>query len=154
LPADFESFCSSIMLQGLALSTPWSSQACQQHCQQILAQLACTVAAAATQMEGGASSKQQQQQQQGVAGSLTQQQQQGCWQQLLGLLLPQLLDSLRDTLLAQHRHSRAHDKGELGGWHPGCFTHLVACCTMHLLRRRLPPVPYASSRVPGFYPFQ
>jgi hypothetical protein len=55
------------------------------------------------------------QQQQGVIGSLQQQQQQGCWQQLLGLLLPQLLDCLRDTLMAQHRHNRAQDKGELGG---------------------------------------
>jgi hypothetical protein len=114
LPTDVESFCSSIVLQGLELSAPWSSQACQQHCQQILVQLAST-AAAATQVEAPEYSRITQQQQ-GVAGSLPQkQQQQGRWQQLLGLLLPQLLDSLRDTLMAQHRHNRAQDKGELGG---------------------------------------
>jgi hypothetical protein len=105
LHADLNSFCSSIEFQGLTLTNPWSSTACQQRCANILQQLASAAEAAeqSTELQ---------------APALKQQQQQGCWQQLLSLLLPQLLDGLRDTLMAQHRHNRAQDRGELG---EGCF---------------------------------
>lgn len=113
LYADLDSFCSSTVLQGLLLSTPWSSKACQQQCHCVLQQLAGAAAAAAHPAA--------------PAAELQQQQQQGCWRQLLSRLLPQLLDCLRDTLMAQHRHNRAQDRGELGRWPDVLSSASIGC---------------------------
>jgi hypothetical protein len=64
------------------------------------------------------------------AADAQQQQQQ---QQLLCHLLPLLLDQLRDTLLAQHKHHKQQDKGDMG--ESGPPQHSMAHHDMHVARR-------------------
>ncbi|KAF6251398.1 hypothetical protein COO60DRAFT_621989 [Scenedesmus sp. NREL 46B-D3] len=129
LPADLDLFCSSVVAEGLALFSPWSNRACHLQCHRILQQLASAIAAAQPEVQ-----------------ALQQQGQQGCWQQLLSQLLPQLLECLRDTLMAQHRHNRALDNGELGAYKgPGTFRRCLAARQLAWMTRHMQPHPPPSS---------
>jgi hypothetical protein len=108
--------------QGLYFNTPWSGPICQQHAALLLLQLVECVhlpaAAAAkgsqhTSSSGPLSSKQQQDDGRTAQPQEQhkQQQQQQQQQELVCCLLPLVLDNLRDTLLAQHRHRQQQDKG-------------------------------------------
>lgn len=129
--AALDDFCGSIVHEGLLLSTPWTSSACQEHCDHILHHLASAVVlpddpANQQRRQHGicspaATVKQKQQQQEERQEKL----EQHSWQQLLSGLLPLLLDRLRDALMAQHRHMKAQDRGELGEPHK-CLRHLLS----------------------------
>lgn len=108
--------CGSIVRQGLQLNTPWSGSQCQLQAQQLLQHFVSNIRLPAntTSSSKGARGSQQlllpptQQQPQADAHSEQQQQQLVL---VVCHMFPLLLDQLRDTLLAQHRHRKLQDKG-------------------------------------------
>jgi hypothetical protein len=115
--ADYlECFCDSIVQAGLKLNTPWAGSSCQQQAQQLLQQVVETVSIphSSTDSSGSGSGGSK-----GDAGDHRKQQQQR--QRLWCHLLPLLLDELRDDLLAQHRHRKLQDKGDMGEKFKCCY---------------------------------
>ncbi|KAF8066261.1 HOL3 [Scenedesmus sp. PABB004] len=98
---ELDAHVADVLRGGLRVASPWSGAAAREQCALLLSRLGDRVALAG----GGAPvAAGEQQQPGGTAGS---------WRALLAPLLPELLDRLRDTLLAQHRHRRAQDAGDM-----------------------------------------
>jgi len=135
------SVCDTLVQRGLVLDTPWSGADCQQQGQQLAQHVLDSLKLPGSSSNAGSSrgSKhktstaltaaddlQQQLQSSFTLGLAEQQpdsrtdplhqdkQQQQQQQQVSCQLLPLLLDQLRDTLLAQHRHRKLQDKGDMG----------------------------------------
>jgi hypothetical protein len=136
-------YCTFVQQQAMQLHSPWSDSTCQQHSHVLLQVLAVqlkvssassTKAATATQprvaaataaralVAPAAAMEQYQPTQQQHHQQQQQQQQQGDEQNsfdhhnMLDVLLPALLEQLKDTVLAQHRHKTAEEKQGVGEW--------------------------------------
>lgn len=109
-----ESLLHSTVAWSLRLHTPWTDAGCAEHSCTLLQQLARqTQPQAATSASEGAPSMQQQEE--------NQVQQQQRVQELLAGLMPQLLQPLREPLLAQHKHRQAAERGGTGVWLLPCL---------------------------------
>jgi hypothetical protein len=112
-------FSDSIVQQGLQLASPWSGQECQQQALQLLQQLMGSIcpptrSSSSSSINAVASPGIGRSPAVGSGHSGDPQQQQQQQQQQMCVLVPLLLDGLRDTLLAQHRHRRLQEKGDMG----------------------------------------
>lgn len=122
-----DAFCDDVEQRALQLLSPWSDAGSQQQAQQLLQQLAqqaMTPAASAGTAADAAT---------GAKGSSTEAPAAGAEQQLLACVLPQLLERLRDTLMAQHRHRQAQEAGGTGACTSGHLCAPSAACVKRAL---------------------